>query len=95
MNGAVQEKDTRTRVKAIKNIPEKLLVWALESALLVHFAGNIISKAPRKEIPKVIKSTNTKMLNNALLEIWYNVSLPKMIVSNNPRMVKIAIMEIE
>src|SRR5687767_11299169 len=39
MNGAVHENETNTSVSAIKNIPEKLLVFAFESALFVHLAG--------------------------------------------------------
>ena len=63
------EKDTSTNVSAIKNIPEKLFKLALESTLFVHDEGNVISNAPRKEIPKKANNKKTKILKMALLEI--------------------------
>ncbi|MEJ7676052.1 MAG: hypothetical protein WKF59_25965 [Chitinophagaceae bacterium] len=91
----MHENETSTKVRAIKNIPEKLLILALESILFVHEAGNVISKAPRKEIPKTRNNKKTKILKTALLEIWYKVSLPNAMVSNNPSIVNIATIETE
>jgi len=79
----------------MKNIPEKLCVLAFASTLLVHEEGRVISKAPKKDIPKIIKSTNTKMLNTALVEIRYKVSLPKISVRKNAKTVNIAMIEKE
>ena len=95
IKGAVHEKETNTSVSAMKNIPEKLCVLAFASTLFVQEEGNVISKAPKKEIPKIIKSTNTKMLNTALVEMRYKVSLPKINVRKKANTVKIAMMENE
>lgn len=69
IKGAVHEKETSTNVNAIKKIPEKLFKPALESTLFVQAAGNVISKAPRKEMPKTRNNTKTKILKTALLDI--------------------------
>ena len=52
IKGAVHEKETKTRVRAIKKMPEKLLVPAFESALFVQEDGRVISNAPKNDIPK-------------------------------------------
>jgi hypothetical protein len=91
----VHENETSTKVSAIKNIPEKLLRPALESTLFVQEAGNVISKAPRKEIPNRRNNKKTKILKTALLDIWYKVSLPNAIVSSKPSSVNITTMETE
>jgi hypothetical protein len=70
-------------------------VLAFASTLLVHEEGKVISKAPKKDIPKIIKRTNTKMLKMALVEIRYKVSLPKISVRKNAKTVNIAMMEKE
>ena len=95
INGAVQEKETSTSVRAMKKIPEMLLVLAFESTLLVQEDGKVISNAPKNEIPKTINSRNTKMLKTALVEIWYNVSFPNINVSAKANTVKIAMIEKE
>ena len=69
MKGAVHENDTSTSVSAIKKMPEILCIFALESALLVHEDGSVISNAPRNDMPNTINNTNTKMLNAALVDI--------------------------
>lgn len=95
INGAVHEKETNTNVRAMKKIPEKFCVLAFESTLLVHEEGNVISNAPKKDIPKTMNSTNTKILNTALVDIWYKVSFPKIKVIKNANAVKIATIENE
>lgn len=95
IKGAVHENDTSTSVSAIKKIPEKLFVPAFESTLLVHEEGNVISNAPKKDIPKTMNSINTKMLNAALVDIWYNVSFPKIKVRKNANAVNMAMIENE
>jgi hypothetical protein len=95
IKGAVHEKETSTRVRAIKKIPEILLVLAFESILLVQEDGSVISNAPKNEIPKTINSRNTKMLKTALVEIWYKVSFPNIKVRAKANTVNIAMIEKE
>jgi hypothetical protein len=95
MKGAVHEKETNTKVRAIKKIPERLLVFDLESTLFVQAAGNVISNAPKNDIPKIMNKTNTKILNTALVDIWYKVFLPKSKVSAIAKTVNIAMIENE
>ena len=85
MKGAVHEKDTNTSVSAIKKIPEKLLWLAFESTLFVQEAGSVISNAPKNDTPKTMNNRNTKILNTALVEIWYKVFFPKINVSTNSK----------
>ena len=54
--GPVHEKDTRAKVNAIKKIPIIPPRLEAESALLIHEFGILISKAPRNEAAKIIKS---------------------------------------
>ena len=51
-NGPVQEKDTKTSVKAIKKTPIKPPLSDLASTEFTKPDGNTISNAPKKEIPK-------------------------------------------
>jgi len=95
IKGAVHENDTNTNVRAIKKIPEKLLVLAFESTLLVQEEGNVISNAPKKDIPKTMNNKNTKILNAALVDIWYKVSFPKINVRKKANAVNIATIEKE
>ncbi len=60
--GPVQEKETKTRVKAIKNTPIKPPLSDLASTEFTKPEGKTISKAPRKEIPKKIKITKNSKL---------------------------------
>lgn len=69
MKGAVHENETNTNVSAIKKMPEKLCVPAFESTLFAHADGNLISKAPRKDMPKNMNNTKTKILKTALVDI--------------------------
>src|ERR1043166_1487032 len=64
----VQENDTITSVSAMKKMPLKELVPARKSVLLVQEEGSVISKAPRKEIPKMIKTAKKKRFAIQLLE---------------------------
>ena len=68
---------------------------AFESTLLVHEEGNVISNAPKNEMPKTINNANTKRLKAALVEIWYNVSLPKIRVRKNANNVNMATIDKE
>ena len=55
MSGPVQENETTVKVAAMKKIPVKPLESDLESSLLTKELGNIISNAPRKEIPNITR----------------------------------------
>ena len=50
--GPVQENDTKTSVKAMKNTPNKPPLSDLASTELTKPEGKTISKAPKKEIAK-------------------------------------------
>ncbi len=54
--GPVQEKETKTNVNAMKKIAMiPVAVSAFLSSLLLHEAGRVISKAPKKETAKRTK----------------------------------------
>ncbi len=55
--GPVQEKETSTRVNAMKNTPIKPPLSDLASTEFTKPEGNTISNAPRKDIPKKMKIT--------------------------------------
>ncbi len=55
--GPVQLKLTSTSVSARKNTPRRPPLPLLESVLVVHFEGSVISKAPKKEAAKTMKIT--------------------------------------
>ncbi len=95
MIGPVHEKDTTTKVSAIKNIPKKLPVPALLSALLDHEAGNSILKAPKKEIPKTRnKAKNTRFAIQFVARL-FRAAGPKINVIKNPRTVNMTTIEVE
>ena len=52
--GPVQEKDTNTSVKAIKNTPMNPPLSDFASTVFTKFDGNTISNAPKNEIPNKI-----------------------------------------
>src|SRR5690348_9454369 len=95
MMGPVHENETTTRVRAIKNMPTKLPVPALLSALLLQELGNSILKAPKKEIPK-IKNTrkNTRLAIQFVARLFSAVG-PKITVIKKPSKVKITMMDTE
>ena len=59
--GPVQEKETSTKVKAMKKTPTKPPLSALLSLLLMSQLGIVISKAPKNEAAKTMK-TRKKMI---------------------------------
>ena len=93
--GPVQEKDTMASVSAIKKMPPKLPTPALESVLLVHDEGSVISKAPRNEMPKMMKIIKKKRFAIQLVDSEFNALAPKMADINTPSIVKIRMMERE
>ena len=66
--GPVHEKETRTSVNAMKKIPIKPPLSALESALLTHEEGIFISKAPKNENANRMKMAKNIKFNKALVE---------------------------
>ena len=53
-SGPVQEKETNTSVKAIKNTPMNPPLSDFASTVFTKFDGNTISNAPKNEIPNKI-----------------------------------------
>ncbi len=72
--GPVQENETMAKVKAIKNIPMKLVTPALESAPLAKLPGSVISKYPKKEMANTTKMIKKIMLSQTLVEILLSIS---------------------
>jgi hypothetical protein len=95
MIGPVHEKETTTKVSAIKKIPIKLPVLALLSALFPHELGRDISNAPKNEIPKIKKIRKNIRLAIQLVARLFNAVGPKITVIKKPRSVKIITMERE
>lgn len=67
--GPVQEKETMTKVNAIKKIPINPPLPAFSSALLAQLLGRVNSKAPKKEIAKTKKMAKKTRLETALVEM--------------------------
>ena len=83
--GPVQEKDTKTKVKAINSILTNPVVFsAFRSILVLHDEGRVISKTPKKDMAKTTKSTKKKRLKNALVERLFNALAPKSSVITMP-----------
>ena len=61
-SGPVQEKETNTNVKAIKNTPTNPPLSDFASTVFTKFDGNTISNAPKNEIPKRINIVKKIML---------------------------------
>ena len=86
INGPVQENDTNANVKAIKNMLIKPVVCsALPSIALDHLDGNLISNAPRNEMPNTTSSTKNMILNRALVANSFNLPAPNITVIANPK----------
>src|SRR5690606_22404467 len=93
--GPVQENDTITSVKAMKKIPLKLPRPALESVLLVHEDGRVISKAPRNDKPNTTKMIKNTRFAIQLVERLLRALAPNTREISTPSMVKIRIIESE
>ena len=61
-NGPIQEKDTKTKVKAIKKIPTSPPLSDFLSIELTNFEGKVISKNPRREKPNTINKIKNSRL---------------------------------
>ena len=83
--GPVQEKDTSTRVNAMKKMPTiPPALPAFASAAFVHFEGSLISKAPKKLIAKNTSIAKKMRLNTAPVAISFSFPGPKISVSTRP-----------
>ena len=60
--GPVQEKETKAKVKAIKNIPKKPPLLEAESAFVTHELGKLISKAPKNEMANTTRRKKKNIL---------------------------------
>ena len=76
-------------------MPITLLLSALESIELVQEEGNVISNAPKKEIPKTRNKAKTKMLNAALLAKSFANPAFRVRPNMKPIMAKISMIESE
>ena len=85
MMGPVQEKDTSTRVNAMRKMESNPVVLSLFwSILFDHEEGSVSSKAPKKEAAKMMSNRAKKMLNQALVLRAFSALAPKRAVTNSP-----------
>ena len=83
--GPVQEKDTSDNVNAIKKIlSNPLVASALLSTAVLHFAGSVSSKAPKKEAANTINIRQNRILKTALVERAFNALAPNIKVMASP-----------
>ena len=86
MIGAVQEKLTNTRVKAIRKIEIRPVVLeALLSTAFPQLSGNLISNQPKNEKAKTASRRKRMMLNTALVLSAFRVLGPAMAVTARPK----------
>ena len=95
MMGPVQEKDTITKVSAMKNMPAKLLMPALLSAFVDQEEGNAISKAPKNDIPNSKKIAKKRRLAIQLVARLFKAAGPNITVMKKPSKVKMIMMDEE
>ena len=57
---------------------------ALLSILFDHDEGKLISKAPKKEMPKIIKSIKRKILNIQLVDKLFNAFFGSTVATKAP-----------
>src|SRR5574344_407251 len=84
--GPVQEKDTSTKVNAIKKmLSMPVVLSACWSILLVQDAGKTMSKAPKKEMAKKTNRAKNSKLKKALVDKLFKALAPNNIVMPMPR----------
>jgi hypothetical protein len=71
--GPVQENETSTSVKAIKNIPPILVRLDFESTVLEKLLGSVISNNPKKERANARKIAVYTRLTHTFVEILFNI----------------------
>src|SRR5690606_14400760 len=84
MMGPVQEKDTKARLKAIKNRPTKPPLSDLASILLTKELGKVSSKAPKKEAANTTNMRKNRKLKTPLVDRAFSASDPKTMVISIP-----------
>ena len=87
MMGPVQLKETNESVNAMKKIPISPPLSDFSSTLFTKEEGSVISKAPKKDIPKTTKITKNARLKITFVESAFNASAPKIMVTKNPKSV--------
>ena len=80
----MQEKETKPKVKAIKKMPIKPPFSDLASTLFINADGNVISKAPKNEMPNTTNKTKNAKLNQTLVAKLFIASAPKIKVTPKP-----------
>ena len=83
--GPVQENETMAKAKAMNKIPTTPPLSACRSTFVAQELGNIISKAPKKEVAKTINKIKKKRLNHTLVDKAFKASAPKIQVTNKPK----------
>ena len=92
--GPVQENETSTRVNAMKKILRRPVVLStVESILLLHDEGSVISNAPKNEIANITRRRKKIMLQMALVAMAFSALAPNMAVMISPIATYITIME--
>ena len=86
MIGPVQEKETKDKVNAIRNMLNKpVVLLALLSTALLHDDGRVISNPPKKDAPNTTNIKKKKILNIALVDKALRALAPKSKVTNKPK----------
>ena len=92
--GPVHENETRESVNAIRKILNSPVVCsALLSTALLHFEGNVISKAPKNEAAKTRSIRQNNILNMALVDNALSALAPKISVIASPNVKYITTIE--
>ena len=95
INADVHEKETITKVSAIKKIPVKLFVLAFESTLLVQEEGSVSSKAPKNENAKRRNIAKKNRLGIQCVDNVFSAFAPNAATINIPNAAKIKMIENE
>ena len=86
MIGPVQENDTSVRVKAMKKMESRPVVFsAVASILFDHDSGSLMSKAPKKLMANTTSRRKKMMLQTAEVESALSELAPKIPVMSRPR----------
>jgi hypothetical protein len=93
MIGPVQENDTNTNVRAMKNMPIKLVESDRASDLFIQDAGRFISKAPKNDMPNTRKRTKNTKFAIQLVARLFSAAGPNANVTKKPKKVKMMTMD--
>ena len=85
MIGPVHENETSVSVNAMrKMLSNPAVLSALESTLLLHDDGSVISNAPKNDAANTTSNRKKKMLKMALVESSFNALAPNIDVTIRP-----------